>query len=155
MGMARIMREASVDRRRRRDAGGSSVDTAVEFEVSIGAQCVPRCGAAGIRTRSPLRLYCVPDRHSPTRIAMMYRICLCLLVVAASGNVAARDVKMGSPNGGSCPDSAADREPVRASARKALPARETKANPTLPGDVLGSGRLQSPRWHSFLPGMFR
>jgi len=90
----------------------------------------------------------------PTEDATMLRICLCLLIALASTGVAARDVKMSSPNGGSCPDSAADRDaPV--SPRKAPPARETKARPSVHSDWVGNGRLQSPRWHSFLPGMFR
>ena len=86
----------------------------------------------------------------------MFRICLSLLIAFASAGVAARDVKMSSANGGSCPDSIADQEPsARVSARKPAPARETKAKPTVHSDSAGNGRLQSPRWHSFLPGMFR
>lgn len=86
----------------------------------------------------------------------MFRICLCLLIAFASAGVAARDIKMSSPNSGSCPDSIVDKEQAaRASVRKAPPARETKAKPSVHGDSVGNGRLQSPRWHSFLPGMFR
>jgi len=86
----------------------------------------------------------------------MFRICLCLLIALASAGVAARDVKLSSANGGSCPDSiAADKESARASVRKGPPARETQAKPAVHGDAVGNGRLQSPRWHSFLPGMFR
>lgn len=85
----------------------------------------------------------------------MIRICLCLLIACASAGVAARDVKMSSPNDGSCPDSVTDREPARASVRKPAPARETRAKPSVHSDWVGNGRQQSPRWHSFLPGMFR
>lgn len=86
----------------------------------------------------------------------MLRICLSLLIAFASAGVAAREFKMSSANGGSCPDSVADKEPAAISARKAPPpARETRAKPSLHGDTIGNGRLQSPRWHSFLPGMFR
>lgn len=86
----------------------------------------------------------------------MFRICLCLLIALTSAGVAARDIKLSSANGGSCPDSVAeDRESARASVRKAPPARETRAKPAVHGDAIGNGRLQSPRWHSFLPGMFR
>lgn len=85
----------------------------------------------------------------------MIRICLCLLIAFASASVAARDVKMSSPNGGSCPDSVADKEPPRASARKAAPTRETRAKPSVHSDWVGNGRQPSTRWHSFLPGMFR
>jgi hypothetical protein len=87
----------------------------------------------------------------------MLRICLCLLIALTSADVASREVKMSSPNSGSCPDSIADKEqPARATVRKAPPARETRVKPTLSNDAgIGNGRLQSPRWHSYLPGMFR
>lgn len=85
----------------------------------------------------------------------MLRICLCLLIASTSAGVAARDFKMSSANGGSCPDSVADKEPARAGVRKEPPARESKARPGLHSDSAGNGRLQSPRWHSFVPGMFR
>lgn len=83
----------------------------------------------------------------------MLRICLCLLIALASAGVAARDIKLSSANGGSCPDSVADKEPAATSTRK--PPREIRAKPSVHGDAIGNGRLQSPRWHSFLPGMFR
>lgn len=86
----------------------------------------------------------------------MYRICLCLLICFASAAVTARDFKMSSANSGSCPDSVAEKAAAPASARKApVPARETRAKPSVHGDAIGNGRLQSPRWHSYLPGMFR
>ena len=86
----------------------------------------------------------------------MLRTCLCLLLALASAAVAARDIKLSSANGGSCPDSVVDKGPATASTRKAPPpARETRAKPSVHGDAIGNGRLQSPRWHSFLPGMFR
>lgn len=86
----------------------------------------------------------------------MLRICFCLLIAFASASVAAREVKL-SPNE-SCPESASQKkDTVRASNRAAVaPARsnETKAKPTVHSDA-NNGRMQSPRWHSFLPGMFR
>ena len=86
----------------------------------------------------------------------MYRICLCLLICFASAAVTARDFKMSSANSGSCPDSVEEKPSTAASARKAPgPARETRAKPSVHGDAIGNGRLQSPRWHSYLPGMFR
>ena len=85
----------------------------------------------------------------------MLRIALCLLFAVASATVAAREVKMSSPGSGACPDKqAAEKDVARRSARSAVPARETKVKPSVHSDV-PSGRLQSPRWHSFLPGMFR
>ena len=86
----------------------------------------------------------------------MNRIFLCLLICFASAAVTARDFKMSSANSGSCPDSVAEKTSSAASARKApVPARETRAKPSVHGDAIGNGRLQSPRWHSYLPGMFR
>ncbi|NUO77217.1 hypothetical protein LVB77_19340 [Lysobacter sp. 5GHs7-4] len=85
----------------------------------------------------------------------MLRICFCLLIALASASVAAREVKL-SPNE-SCPESASQKkDTVRASNRPAVaPARtDPKAKPTVHSDA-NNGRLQSPRWHSFLPGMFR
>ncbi|MDI9238658.1 hypothetical protein QLQ15_06985 [Lysobacter sp. LF1] len=85
----------------------------------------------------------------------MFRICLCLLIVVASSTVAAREIKLSSANSGSCPESAAlVRETPRATPHATAPQREAKARPTVHGDATGP-RMQSPRWHSFLPGMFR
>ncbi len=95
----------------------------------------------------------------PLEDAVMLRICLCLLIVVASTTVAAREIKLSSPNGGSCPDAAAamEREPAtRTATRTSAPAPAVKSSkPVLHSDATNSGRMQSPRWHSFLPGMFR
>lgn len=86
----------------------------------------------------------------------MFRICLCLLIAFASADVTAREFKMSSANGGSCPDTVADKDPAATGARKAPPpARETRAKPAMTGSGVGNSRGQSTRWHSFLPGMFR
>jgi len=89
----------------------------------------------------------------------MFRICLCLLIVVASSTSAAREIKLSSANGGSCPESTAmEREAARPEARAAAaPARTAKpVKPAMHSDAASnSGRMQSPRWHSFLPGMFR
>lgn len=87
----------------------------------------------------------------------MLRIAFCLLIAIASANVAAREVKLSSPNG-SCPTAdeakAGDRTLERK--RAATPLRETRVRPSEHSDApSGGGRLQSPRWHSFLPGMVR
>ena len=86
----------------------------------------------------------------------MFRICLCLLIVVASSTSAAREIKLSSANSGSCPEeSSIAREQSRATQRATPPAREAKAKPSMHSDAGSSGRMQSPRWHSFLPGMFR
>jgi hypothetical protein len=100
-----------------------------------------------------------PLASSPSEESVMFRICLCLLIVVASSTSAAREIKLSSANSGSCPESIAlEREAARPEARAAAaPARTTKAKPALHSDAAGSSnaRIQSPRWHSFLPGMFR
>lgn len=85
----------------------------------------------------------------------MLRLCLCLLFALTSATVAAREVKMSSPNSGACPDadSSADGVEVAVPAARATAPRETKITPSVHSDV--PNRLGSPRWHSFLPGMFR
>ena len=93
----------------------------------------------------------------------MLRICLCLLFLSASLAVAqasAREVSKLSPND-ACASSnggAAKDAPARPQAPGGNPpqtARDTKAKPTVHSDSDGGNRLQSPRWHNFLPGMFR
>jgi len=85
----------------------------------------------------------------------MLRICLCLLIAVASAGVAAREVKLGSPNDASCPDTASEKVTGERVGARTAPARPGKAKPSMHSDAPGPGRLQSPRWHSFLPGMFR
>ena len=83
----------------------------------------------------------------------MLRLCICLVFIALSAGVAAREIKMSSPNSGACKDAAvvAKGEPAAVPAR--AEARETRIKPSIHSDV--PSRLGSPRWHSFLPGMFR
>ena len=70
-----------------------------------------------------------------------------------SAGVAAREIKMSSPNSGACKDAAvvAKGEPAAMPAR--AEARETRIKPSIHSDT--ATRVSSPRWHSFLPGMFR
>lgn len=99
-----------------------------------------------------------PVASRPSEESVMFRICLCLLIVVASSTSAAREIKLSSANSGSCPESIAlEREAARPEARATpAPARTVKAKPALHSDTASSaGRMQSPRWHSFLPGMFR
>ena len=58
----------------------------------------------------------------------MYRTALCLLIVLASATVAAREVKLSSANGGSCPEAATEKDANRALNRSATPpTRDSKA----------------------------
>ncbi len=96
----------------------------------------------------------------------MVRLCLALLLICACAVVSAREVHLQTPNGetGTCPEpetsattAAPKAAPAPAPARSAKPAgKQAAASGTTQG---GGGdatvRSQGPRWHSFLPGMFR
>lgn len=87
----------------------------------------------------------------------MLRLCLCFLLLCASATVLARDLRLQTANGeeGACPSAEAEThgDAKSPAARAAVP--DSKARK--PASVRGSDnpRSQGPRWHSFLPGMFR
>ncbi|MFC5577049.1 hypothetical protein ACFPOA_03340 [Lysobacter niabensis] len=87
----------------------------------------------------------------------MRRIVVCLLIALTSATVAARESKLSDADGGSCPSqetrsvAARTRDP----APMAVPVKKTKASLPSNGGSVDEVRLQSPRWHRFLPGMFR
>ena len=83
----------------------------------------------------------------------MLRTSLLLLLVLASATVAARDVKHADANG-ACSNQVEDRTVIAESPRYPSATRPAKSRPSVHGDAPTS-RMQSPRWHSFLPGMFR
>jgi hypothetical protein len=91
----------------------------------------------------------------------MNRYVLCLLLLCISSIVSARDVRLHGANGdgGACPDSTtAPVVPATTTAAKPAPTTlgrgKTKAPTLFRGgdDDVGP---HTPRWHSFLPGMFR
>jgi len=88
---------------------------------------------------------------------MSTRLALCLLLTCASFAAGARDVRQADANGtgGTCPDelsvAAEEPAPVRAGGKR-NPAAGAKAAPARGGD---NQSMRPPRWHSFLPGMFR
>ena len=83
-----------------------------------------------------------------------------MLLFAAAMPASAREVSKQGPNGngGSCPGVAAaaidtDAEPIATAKRDPAPApSRTKAAPMMRS---GDSDTARPRWHSFLPGMFR
>ncbi|HST45743.1 MAG TPA: hypothetical protein VLK29_11035 [Luteimonas sp.] len=88
---------------------------------------------------------------------MLLRLALCLLLLSASLPSGARELRQLGPggDGGGCPDTAAGGdvvEPVHAAGKRNPAAVRPKPAVTRGGD--GSG-VRAPRWHSFLPGMFR
>lgn len=87
----------------------------------------------------------------------MRRLCLCLLLLLACADLAAREVRLSSADSGSAPDTASaapapKAEPRRTTAPRDAAPHEARVRPSVHSDV-GSGPRM--RWHSFLPGMFR
>ena len=94
---------------------------------------------------------------------------LCLLLASAGAFAEAREVKLQGPNsgGGECAEAQAgldhDVVPGVEAEATATPATKpsgasTRIKPVIGvrgGDASGGGSAHSPRWHSFLPGMFR
>jgi len=91
----------------------------------------------------------------------MTRYALCLLLLCTSAMVSARDVRMHGANGdgGDCAEPAA--APAGTTAPQAKPATTTAAahakvkTPPLFRGGDDDATPHMPRWHSFLPGMFR
>ena len=96
--------------------------------------------------------------------ARRFRLALvCIALLCASGVAAATDGRHLSADGaGSCPDgdTATDTDADRVEDPEADPAaanaarRTPKAKPAVAPRATGT-RPAAPRWHSFLPGMFR
>jgi len=90
-------------------------------------------------------------------------ILLSVALLCASGLVMATESRQMGPDGsGSCPDStsvnndaadAADNDAAAAPAARRSN-QKPKPTPTVRGGN-GGQRSNAPRWHSFLPGMFR
>ncbi len=79
----------------------------------------------------------------------------CILLICASTNVAARDIRMQSANGeeGVCPTTEAEAPDDAKPVATPTPAKRVKQPTTVRGG--DNNRTHGPRWHSFLPGMFR
>ena len=90
---------------------------------------------------------------------MSIRLALCLLLLCASLPLVARDMPLLSAHDSGCTDDTTqdDDEAVRPAGTK--PATHTvkpvKAQPGLRHGGDNVGEIRPPRWHSFLPGMFR
>jgi hypothetical protein len=84
---------------------------------------------------------------------------LCLLLLSAGSMAGAREVRLHGPNGdGGCPDAAIPATaaaPAQAAAPTAAPAHKIKPVITVRGGGDDTSTSHAPRWHSFLPGMFR
>jgi hypothetical protein len=91
----------------------------------------------------------------------MNRTITCLLLLCASAMAGAHEVRMHGPNGdgGSCPDPkevpAAVVAPAAKSSVSAVGHAKAKAPPAFRAGADDDSSTHMPRWHSFLPGMFR
>jgi len=92
----------------------------------------------------------------------MNRIVICLILLTASSMASARDMRMHGPNGdgGDCPEAATSGAAAAPAAATTKPAptaiAHTKAKtPPLFRGGDDDAMPHMPRWHSFLPGMFR
>ncbi|MGN6513804.1 MAG: hypothetical protein ACTHKZ_09590 [Lysobacteraceae bacterium] len=96
----------------------------------------------------------------------MTRLAFCLLLLCLAAGAHARDIRMHGPDGdsgGSCADES--NAPMASLVPAAKPAQDApvhragkpKAPTTLRGGSGGGddSGMHAPRWHSFLPGMFR
>lgn len=90
-----------------------------------------------------------------------FRLLFCLLLLGASSAALARDIHLQGANGdggGDCPagsaDTSVDPDIAHPAAKAApSPSRKAKSAPSVRGNE--PGNMRAPRWHSFLPGMFR
>jgi len=95
---------------------------------------------------------------------MSRRLFFCLLLLCASFPLMARDIRMMGANGdsGSCQDTssqAAGSQNKPSTSKAVADAAKTHAKPGTTHAAIGGGDgvsdVRPPRWHSFLPGMFR
>ena len=94
----------------------------------------------------------------PSRIEG-FRLLSCLLLLGASSAAMAREVRLhgADGNGGDCPEALASATAVPRATDKHPPAAtrgKAKAPTTFRGSTDDAGS-RPPRWHRFLPGMFR
>lgn len=93
----------------------------------------------------------------------MTRFASCLLLLCLCAGAHARDIRMHGPNGdggGSCSDEASAPLASLVPAAKPTPAPAAHLGKPKAPTALRSGGddstgMHAPRWHSFLPGMFR
>jgi hypothetical protein len=90
----------------------------------------------------------------------MNRTATCLLLLCASAMAGAHEVRMHGPNGdGGCNETKATpsvmQTPAAKPAGSSLSHAKTKAPTTFHAGGDDDNSPHMPRWHSFLPGMFR
>ena len=89
----------------------------------------------------------------------MSRILFCLILICLCTTASAREMRqVGGSDDGSCPEIAAAvaEAEANAPAAKSRASAPARAKSSKASGVRGEAqRVQAPRWHSFLPGMFR
>ena len=96
----------------------------------------------------------------PTRRLPPLALLPLCLAFAGAASAASLEVARHGPNGngGNC-DAVADAAPPEAASPKPVPAppvkRTTRVKPVVTVRDGDAGGSHAPRWHSFLPGMFR
>jgi hypothetical protein len=80
-----------------------------------------------------------------------------LVLLLAGGQACAEGRQLSADGSGSCPDTATNGERLDDGDAESGPASTRRAQKAKPAAVAprGSTRPAAPRWHSFLPGMFR
>jgi hypothetical protein len=96
---------------------------------------------------------------APRNIQGSRYLLLCLLLLSAGSMAGAREVRLHGPNGdGGCPDAATPATaaaPTKAATSTTTHTDKIKPVITVRGGGDDNGVSHAPRWHSFLPGMFR
>ncbi len=113
-------------------------------------------------SRTPINLFVVTAMRLASRRSIPALLCIALLF--AGGNAMATESRHLAADGGGTTDSnttVADRSDETATETDdeatTAPARRAtqKAKPAATSHGAGGNRSAAPRWHSFLPGMFR
>lgn len=88
----------------------------------------------------------------------MFRYLLLVLLCCASSLSLAREVRLHGANGDGGSDACPDQAPPPAAGKRIAPAT-SRGKAKVPASVRGGDSedvgAHAPRWHSFLPGMFR
>ncbi|UNK41972.1 hypothetical protein MNO14_13585 [Luteimonas sp. S4-F44] len=90
---------------------------------------------------------------------MSIRAMFCALLLAACLPAAAREARVPGPSDvppcAAAPAASAPEAAGGDAVRRPPPASASKTRPATSGGIESDGPLRGPRWHSFLPGMFR
>lgn len=86
---------------------------------------------------------------------MSARLMVCMLLMGASLPVVARDAHGDAGVDAPCPSAAIQAEPALDTPHARRAPAASKSRPSISGGGEIESAVRGPRWHSFLPGMFR